>query len=336
MENKVETLEQIKQKNEYEHPILFESFVNIEHPVIDTEGNIRAKKEPEVEKGIVSRDPVNIIESADLRKVQTDYRRLEDKFDAMMIKIDVLTSIVLKQNSEIETLKQENKGLIGEISRLNSRVDSLEAKNHLLTLENQSLKNMQQPFLRLRSEPNKRRRHEEIYGSDEERSVNESDLETVPLSPRDAMGRKWNPITGMRDTFSIFTPRSVLTQEKQENELRRASFRNDIPRIKRLISDNRTIVNGRGMPDSICSLVNSFNDKTPLILAAQQGNLECVKTLIESGAGLDLLDRDNFTALDYAQQNQHRDVSVFLMRQKAHNGVDVVEKEDISDKMKLN
>jgi ankyrin repeat protein len=90
------------------------------------------------------------------------------------------------------------------------------------------------------------------------------------------------------------------------------------------------------MPDSICSLVRSFNDKTPLMLAAQQGNLDCVQTLIEAGAALDLLDRDNFTALDYAQQNQHRDVSVFLMRQKAHNGVDVVEKEDISDKMKLN
>ena len=389
---KIPTLEDVKKENQYEHSVLFESFTEIKLPVLDTKGNIRGIEEKSIDKDLYSREPVQVIESADLKKVQNDYKRLEDKFDdmttmfrMMMSEMRELKSTVNAQTQEIKALRDENQilrkenqelrnelqevrnelkeanteisrlnnvvstqtqeisrlnGVVSEqgteISRLNTRLDASEAKNQLLITENQSLKNAQKPSLRLSSMPNKRPRPDEVNESDDDRSVNDSDLETVPLSPRDAMGRKWNPITGMRDTFSIFTVNTYLTQEKQENELRRASFGNNMPRVKKLLNDNPTIVNGRGMPDSICSLAKSFNDKTPLMLAAQEGNLECVKTLIESGAALDLLDRDNFTALDYAQQNQHREVSVFLMRQKAHNGVDVIEKEDISDKMKLN
>lgn len=361
MENKnifkIPTLEDMKKENQYEHPVLFESFTEINNPVLDTNGSIRGIKEELITKDLYTRNPVQIIESKDLNKIQNDYKRLEDKFDEMttmfrmmMTEMRELKSTVNAQTKEIIALRNENQELKnelkdakseisklnGEVSRLNNRVEALEATNKILTVENQSLKSAQAPILRISSVPTKRRKHEEIYESDEDRSVNESDLETVPLSPRDAMGRKWNPITGMRDTFSIFTPRNVLLQEKQENALRRAAFSNEIIKVKRLLNENPSTVNGRGMPDSLCSLVRSFNDKTPLMLAAQEGNLDCVRMLIEAGAALDLLDRDNFTALDYAQQNQHRDVSVFLMRQKAHNGVDVVEKEDISDKMKLN
>lgn len=393
MENKYvfETLDKIKDKNEYQDYFTHDKFTDIENPVIDSDGLIRSKFEPTIKNSLIKREGkegegnykgVTIIESTDLIKVQSDYKRLEDKFDdmtkmfrMMMAKMDEqmseqkkenqelrneireLKNTVSSQNQKIDAQAQEISRLNGvvseqtreisrlnsvvseqgkEISRLNSRVEAVESKNQLLVVENKSLKNAQVPVLRLGSVPNKRRKHEEVNESDNENSVNESDLETVPLSPRDAMGRKWNPITGLRDTFSVFTPRRVLLQEKQENALRKAAFGNEISKVKRLLNENQTIVNGRGMPDSLCSFVMSFNDKTPLMLAAQQGNLECVQTLIEAGAVLDLLDRDNFTALDYAQQNQHRDVSVFLMRQKAHNGVDVVEKEGISDKMKLN
>lgn len=382
MENKdifkIPTLEDMKKENQYEHPVLFESFTEINKPVLDTNGNIRGTKEELITKDLYTRNPVQIIESKDLNKIQTDYKRLEDKFDEMTRmfrmmmsmmeeqkkenqelrneikelkntvssqnnKIDAqaqeiskLNGIVLNQSKEIEKLNGTLLNQDQEIRNLNGRLDASEAKNKILIAENQSLKSAQAPILRISSVPTKRRKHEEIYTSDDDRSVNESDLETVPLSPRDAMGRKWNPITGMRDTFSIFTPRNVLLQEKQENALRRAAFSNEIIKVKRLLNENPSTVNGRGMPDSLCSLVRSFNDKTPLMLAAQEGNLDCVKTLIESGANVDLLDRDNFTALDYAQQNQHRDVSVFLIRQKAHNGVDIVEKEDVLDKMKLN
>jgi predicted nucleic acid-binding Zn-ribbon protein len=391
----------------------------VKDPVFDMEGRVRSKHEPTINKSLVTRDKkgdlidIKTLESTDLNKIQNDYKRLENKFDAMMSKIDILTTIVLKQTDDIAVLKEENKslretvstqtkeiarlnnvvysqsneiqrlngvvsnlnnvvsnqsqeitklnGVISsqgqeiqgqryeiqrlngvvsnqgqEIQSLNQRIEKLEITNSNLVKENQSLKNAQAPVLRISSVPSKRRKREEIYESDEDKSINESDLESVPLSPRDAMGRKWNPITGMRDTFSIFTPRSVLLQEKQENSLRRAAFSNELPKIKRFLYDNPSIVNGRGMPDSLCSLVKSFYDKTPLMLAAQEGNFECVKTLVEAGAALDLLDRDNFTALDYAQQNQHREVSSFLMRQKAHNGVDIVEKEDVTGKMKLN
>ncbi len=152
----------------------------------------------------------------------------------------------------------------------------------------------------------------------------EADFENLPLVDDKWLGCGFNPLTGFRDTFSIFTPSSVLKTQKLENELRKMAFDGDLKRMESFIERHKSIINGRGMPDSICSRTREFFDKTALMLAAKQGHLECVKFLIANGAEINFLDRDNFTALDYAQQNFHKSTADYLKRHYGVNGADVL------------
>lgn len=62
------------------------------------------------------------------------------------------------------------------------------------------------------------------------------------------------------------------------------------------------IINGRGEPDSISSNIFGYEDKTPLMIAAENGHADCVQTLINYNANVNYLDRNNKTALDYAHK----------------------------------
>jgi len=316
MEHKIETDsdEERSKKNEYSHPILLEPFENLENPVFDSEGSVRDKSEKEINKGIISRKPVIIIESTDLRKIQSDYKRKKDEqFEKIMSKLNEITL----ENKEI---KQSNIELKQELVRVNRRLDESEERNRELSEENRILKNAQIPSVHIVNQHNKRVRRDEIYGSD-----NEDGMQNVPLMDKNSESRSWSPSTGLRDTFSIFTPRGVLTQEKQENELRRAAYNGDIDRLRLMLSRNKNIVNGRGMPDSLCSLVSSFKDKTALMLAAREGHFECVRELLKNGANVNLWDRDSRTALDYAQRNRRVEIAKLLVEYNAPVGVEIKE-----------
>ena len=192
--------------------------------------------------------------------------------------------------------------------------------------------NAQIPSLRIVNQHNKRVRRDEVYGSD-----NEDGMQNVPLMDKDSESLKWNPAIGLRDTFSIFTPRSVLTQQKQENELRRAAYNGDIDRLRLMLVRNKSIINGRGMPDSLCSLVSSFKDKTALMIASEKGHVECVRELLKNGASVNLWDRDEKTALSYAAERNHREVYKLLTEYNALQAVEIPElnKEDEGRKHKL-
>lgn len=57
------------------------------------------------------------------------------------------------------------------------------------------------------------------------------------------------------------------------------------------------------------------DQKTPLHLAADSGNLEAVKWLVEAGVSIFPKDRTGKTAEDYASQEGHRDIANYLHQQ---------------------
>ena len=165
----------------------------------------------------------------------------------------------------------------------------------------------------------------------------------------ESIGRKWNPSRGFVHTTTLGTDRktSPFYDEMTEDAFRRHAYEGKFDKLKKRLEEDKDKlnskdeglrdsyrfrqfwlakmdINGRGMPDAICSIVRGFKDKTALMLASQKGHFDCVKLLIEKEAEINYLDRDNFTALDYAQQNQHKEVADFLKGNGALNGVDVL------------
>lgn len=57
---------------------------------------------------------------------------------------------------------------------------------------------------------------------------------------------------------------------------------------------------------------------TPLLFAAREGCLECVKTLVEAGADINLTDPDEITPLHMAILNAHFDIARFLLESGAN------------------
>jgi chromosome segregation ATPase len=191
MENKVTnlpTLQDIKDSYEYQHPSTLDTFTEIENLVIDSEGRIRSRDEKNINKSLYVRDdstgsmkPVTITESHDIKKIQTDYSRLEDKFDKMsnmlsglMIQMTQQTQLILEQNQrldeqnkkleeqqkEIQELRKENQALKAmvttqshEISRLNHTVaeqkQEIEAQNKKLARQDQQTSRLGQQLAEL-------------------------------------------------------------------------------------------------------------------------------------------------------------------------------------------
>jgi predicted nucleic acid-binding Zn-ribbon protein len=141
------------------------------------------------------------------------------------------------------------------------------------------------------------------------------------MNTKHSPSREYNIVTGIRDTFSICMPVNSISIERKEEEIRRCAYTNDIDGLRRALEDNKNLVNGRGMPDSFYSFSNKLNDKTALMLAAQEGHIECVKLLLKSDSNPNLWDRNKYTALDYAQQNRHAEIENILIRHGAAGAV---------------
>lgn len=378
MENKdldvkfeVPTLDDVRKEYEYRDPILQQEFTEFSYPVMDSEGYIREKYQINVNKSIhKQKNSVSIIESSDLKKIQKDKQKLENRFDDMsrmfMVmmtkmdnmdrKMDQMQKTIDDQNRKLEEKDQiianlrEDMAIIAErdarrietlenrlavqdgiiknnVDMLNKQTLSMEAQETMIRAQNKVIHEQTRKIVHLQNffgivEENRlpagmeRRSDNEEYADD--------NFEHIPLPNEKWIGKKHNPLVGMRDSFSIFTPKSILYNKKLENELRRAANENNLQRMKELLEKDRSIINGRGMPDSLCSLIREFYDKTPIMLAAQKGNIGCVDFLIQNDAQINYLDRDNFTALDYAQQKDHKEIADMLKRSGAVNGTDVM------------
>lgn len=385
-EFKIKKYDDLKEENEYTHPVLFKSFDEIDVPDVDTEGNVRdANEEEQTNKGILSRKPVGTIKSAPLVKIKNDYVRLRDnhikiensyerlknsyddvkasnkalkieldEFKAnqkieqqrfeenMMNMMNMMNNFNLRLNEqknyfedEIVKLKQENTGLNNEIIKLK---DVISARDKQIDGLNRTIDSQSKKIERLEREKDYLIREKEKLKSIQIPSLKINKMEELHVDKNEKM-RPWNPLKGVRDTVSFFTPDSILNREKMEDLLRISAYNNDIERVEAMVGSTGTYqkyINGRGMPDSLCSTIRSFKDKTALMLAAQQGNLRCVQILVNSGAKINLFDRDKFTALDYAQQNRHLEISQFLIENGAVNAVVIPElNQDNGERLKI-
>ena len=119
---------------------------------------------------------------------------------------------------------------------------------------------------------------------------------------------------GIAQTFS-----KITEKEERENYLKSCTYYSSrgfgYGEFFTALKNNKRFINGRGTPDTLGSFVNLVSDKTPLIIAAEEGNIVAVKALIKEGACPNYIDRDYKTALDYADEGdsfQHEEVANFL------------------------
>lgn len=370
------TLEEVQDQYEYTDPVYHHSFTAFDNPVMDSQGFVREKNQQNINKSLLGRGQVSIIESSDLRKIQKDHKTLETKFDEMskmfsllMIKMDEQAKIITEQtkklaeqNEEIKelrkTVSEQNmvmreqqetiKGLKEDISLISKQAQyQFEVTQDKLNIQSGIIQNQEkmlnsqaveiESFKKFVETINEDNTFKQFYRNKmklhhdqrsklafDAKNQIDADFENIPLVCEKWVGQKFSALTGMRDTFSVFTPSGVLTKQKTENEFRKAASQGDFKRMEELLKRDKSIVNGRGMPDSICSRTHEFYDKTALMIAAKQGRMDCVIFLMEHGAEVNFLDRDNFTALDYAQQNFHKPIADYLKKRYAVNGADVL------------
>jgi len=135
--------------------------------------------------------------------------------------------------------------------------------------------------------------------------------------PTDA--ESWNPFTGIKQTCQYYFPCGLILKEEEELKSAACDAKdNKIDKMEKLVLVDKVNINGRGASNSFCSVVQSHFDKTPLMLAAQKGNINSVKFLVNNGAKLDLLDRWGYNALDYALDCEKGDVVTYLIKCGAH------------------
>jgi hypothetical protein len=347
----------------YENPISLKPFGELENPVIDSEGYFREKDEPEINRGIYSRALVTITESSDIKKVQFDYRNLQSKVDNLTsmaekffkkmdeydlawehreelwkkedVKwIEQQKEWIEKQKEWIEKQKEwaekekrwdkqekqfelqkkemilniddKDKQLRGEKNKINKLIDENLRLTHQLEEKSKILDNVKSEYNRIHAK------------------LELKEWKEQKILPSVANGIPRNTYLGFKHTiFDEYFP-----TEKLENRLRMFAYEGNNSQIQSFLKRKRNsnLVNGRGMPDSLGSTVKSWQDKTALMLASQEGHLDCVKTLLKYGANPNYLDRDNLTALDYAQKGWHKRISNILRENEGVNGIDLFDK----------
>ena len=336
----------IKQEEEtYINPISFKSFVEMKSPVLDSEGFLREKGEDKVNLGIYSRKPVTITESSDLRKIQKDYRSLEEKMDTLMSKIDGFMEKSNQDQIKWEKEKQERDKKWEETTRRweterNEMTRKWAEERAQIRKENQDLINglraenalIEKEVNELKEELEEKNvliaRLKNDSGSDNDTDSDNEEIEVSksapPLSgwrkpnnlPPEAKWIERNTLLGIKHTFL----EKKYKKEEQEYKVRAAAYYGDAKIVKKALEKNKEVINTRAMPDAFTSSLLTWQDKTSLMLASQRGHLDIVKLLLKEGAHVNYLDRDKMTALDYAEMNKHHDIAILLKENGAENG----------------
>ena len=234
--------------------------------------------------------------------------------------------------TENKAFQEEKRLLLWQIDDKDKQLREQKSKNEKLTNENfrlvQELDEKNEIINHIKSDDAPSVRKPPLAGNNI--ISDDDDLEPVELKPwkeyrilpADAKGRPRDTYLGFKHTvFDAYFPR-----EKKENEVRICAYEGNNERLTRLLNQDNSLANGRGMPDSLGSTVKSWQDKTPLMLASQEGHVNCVQTLLEHGANPNYLDRDNLTALDYAQQRWNKRIANILRENDAMNGIDLIDK----------
>lgn len=211
-------------------------------------------------------------------------------------------------NKQIESLNNVSYNQNIQIKNLNQELHNQKIENAVLRSENIFLKQQIDSQTLLNSKED-----EEDY------------LENMYELDKRAAGKPWRPGSGFVDTVTYFFP--CRDKKREIESLKEAASDGNVSRLLVILnkkSNEYMDVNGRGMPDSICSLIGGREDKTALILAAKNGHVDCVKILLRHDAQINFVDRDDMTALDYATKNKDTNMISFLKKNGARTGKDIL------------
>lgn len=302
----------------YANPISLKSFSELKNPVLDSEGYLREKDEEQINLGIYTRKPVTILESTDLKKIQGDYRSLEKKMDAMMEKMEKMAEGFEKKWEERERQWEEKekrwaqeKEVTGTVLRM------LEFEVTHLKNENEKLKNQ--------LKNNSWDLSDTEYSDEEEIMVSKSapqlGFKNEHNLPLEAKWQERNTLRGIQYTFW----EDKYPEEKKGDRLRLHAYHGRTKQFEKQLDRNKTLANSRGFPDALHSTWLGLDDKTSLMVASRNGNIDIVKKLVEEGAHVNFLDCKRQTALDYAERHHHQDIADFLKGKGAKNGQEIKE-----------
>lgn len=291
------------------------------------------------------------------QKLENDYKLDEQKkeHDSQMINIRISLSNQIKSNIDLKEtvgkqdstirnltidmykLKEENKTLKGTVERLEN-----------VTLPVMPLKNISSPvqILKVDSDDDEDSQQKSIDGNSYDSQNDDDKYENVscmPMISKEVLSYPWRPGRGFLDTF-LYS--SQCREHKREIQaLKEAAYEGDHEALALILKENKEKdkhinINGRGMADSLCSRISGFYDKTALMLAAEEGHSKCVQILLNHQADIYKVDRENLTALDYAEANAQHAVVYMLKKHKALPGQEVIaileKNNDSETKLKIN
>jgi regulator of replication initiation timing len=277
----------------------------------DKDEKIKSQEEIIKSQGEIIKSQGEIIKSQGeiIKSQEKRIKELEDKLEEQEKKWQKrFDEQEQRFNSQITALNQVIYNQNIQISNLNQQLNNQKIENSALKTENIKLKQQLDTYALLNS-----------------KEENDDYLQNVYDLDKRASGKPWRPVNGFVDTLTYFFP--CRDKKREIEELKSAASDGNVSRLLVILnkkSNQYMDVNGRGMPDSICSLLDGREDKTALILAAKNGHVDCVRILLRYGAEINFVDRDEMTALDYATKNQDKDMINFLKRHSARTGKDIL------------
>lgn len=318
---KFPTVDEIQDECHYKYHMTVEAFNTIENPVIDTQGNLRGKNDSDILIGLHDRKPLKTfnnltyIESAHIRHVQEDFVKFGEHYHNIYCGYKVLESRCKKQSFELATaidnlnsltkeitqlkgyaayLQKENTELKATIVENNQQIEALTTNNQRLTITITNLTNDNDNLT--------------VKNSLFKRKIKNLEKIDFPKEAKAIIPGKFTKL--VKKTFSTLTEK-----EAKENYLKLQTYGvSNYGEFFRALRHNKPFINGRGT-ETFRTFLFSLSDKTPLIIAAEDGNLIVVKALIENGACPNYIDRDYKTALDYADEgdsSEHEKIANFL------------------------
>lgn len=126
---------------------------------------------------------------------------------------------------------------------------------------------------------------------------------------------RYNAYGGFWDT--VLYDYHCRTTGRNEELLKSAAAKGNVEQVRLIIDARETNINGRGLPDSLCAIFSGGRDKTPLMLASENGKLETVRLLLRNDANVFLTDRSGRSAMDYAVKNNYPRIAMLLKHRGA-------------------
>jgi hypothetical protein len=231
--------------------------------------------------------------------------------EKIMERMETLERMVVQQNKTIEEqaikiaeLTQENQYQKSEIKELKADRERIKEKYKKQRDENSILKIMATKGDSVSEDEKSGSISLKIKAKckvNAELKFNEEDNLSSP---------KANAYGGFWDT--LFYNYQCRVVPRHEEFLKSAAAKGNVEQVRKIIDDRKTDINGRGLPDSLCAILSGYYDKTPLMLACENGHVETVRLLLRSGCNVFLKDRSGFTAMDYAVKNDYPRICTLL------------------------